>query len=99
MSQQPPSTRGSTQGTIIWDPNAPYSKVFGKKRPGRVHRVGFECTPGSSASTSRMPSGTCNDPEHAGFVKFKKHVGKEFLRVYAKFDEIFALQVYSEHGL
>lgn len=99
MSQQPPSSRGSTQGTILWDPNDPYSKVLGKERPGRVRVLGFGCRPSSSTSTSRMPYGTCNDPQHAQFDEFRRYVDKEFQRLFAKFDEAFASQVHLEHGL
>jgi hypothetical protein len=62
MAQQPQSTRGSTQGTIYWDPNDAYSKVFGKELPGRVRGLGKVIPPTSSTWTlSLMPSGTCND--------------------------------------
>ncbi|KAE8009216.1 hypothetical protein FH972_005665 [Carpinus fangiana] len=72
MAQEPPSTQGSSQGTIYWALNDPYSKVLSKERSGRVNGVGSVCIPLSSASTSRMPLGTCNDPEHAGIENLKK---------------------------
>jgi hypothetical protein len=72
MAQEPPSTQGSSQGTIYWALNDPYSKVLGKERSGRVNGVRFVHIPRSSGSTSRMPLGTCNDLEHAGIENLKK---------------------------
>jgi hypothetical protein len=73
MAQKPPSTQGSSQGTIYWALNDLYSKVLGKEWFGRVCEVGSMRIPWSSASTLRMPLGTCKDPEHAGIENlFKK---------------------------
>jgi hypothetical protein len=72
MAQEPPSTQGSSQGTIYWALNDPYSKVLGKERFGCVNGVESVRIPRSSASTSRMLLGTCNDSEHAGIENFKK---------------------------
>ena len=100
MAQEPPSTKGSTQGTIYWVLNDPYSKVLGKKRFGHAHRVGFVHIPWSSASTSLMPLGICNDPEHTGIENFKKNVGLNFQRMFKRLDEMFSMpSVNSKHGL
>jgi hypothetical protein len=72
MAQEPPLTQWSSQGTIYWAFNDPYSKVLGKERAGRVRGVGSMRIPRSSASTSHMLLGTCNDPEHAGTENLKK---------------------------
>jgi hypothetical protein len=56
--------------------------------------------PLSSASTSRMPLGTCNDPEHVGIENLKKNVGLDFQRVFKRLDEMFSMpSVNSKHGL
>ncbi|XP_062163362.1 uncharacterized protein LOC133870292 [Alnus glutinosa] len=83
MAQQPQSTRGSTQGTISWDPNDVYSKVFGKEKPGHVRGLGKGIPPKSSAWTSSlMPKGTCNDPAHSNFDAFRKEVAMDFEKVF-----------------
>jgi hypothetical protein len=100
MAQEPPSTQGSSQGTIYWALNDPYSKVLGKEQFGRVRGVASVRIPRSSASTSRMPLGTCNDPEHAGIENFKKNVGLDFQRVFKRLDKMFLMpSVNSKHGL
>ncbi|XP_062161020.1 uncharacterized protein LOC133868217 [Alnus glutinosa] len=83
MAQQLQSTRGSTQGTISWDPNDVYSKVFGKEKPGHVRGLGKGIPPKSSAWTSSlMPKGTCNDPAHSNFDAFRKEVAMDFEKVF-----------------
>ena len=100
IAQEPLSTQGSSQGTIYWALIDPYSKVLGKERSGHVRGVGSVCIPGSSASTSRMPLGTCNDPEHAGTENLKKNVGLDFQQVFKRLDEMFLMpSVNSKHGL
>jgi hypothetical protein len=72
MAQEPPSTQGSSQGTIYWALNDPYSKVLGKEWSGHVRGIGSVRIPRSSTSISHMPLGTCNDPEHAEIENFQK---------------------------
>jgi hypothetical protein len=88
MAQEPPSTQGSSQGTIYWALNDPYSKVLGKERSGYVHRVGSVRIPRSSASTSRMPLSTCNDPEYAGIENLKKKKKKCWIGLSTSVQEI-----------
>jgi hypothetical protein len=72
MAQGPPLTQRSSHGTIYWALNDPYSKGLGKEQSGHVRGVGSVCIPRSSTSTSHMPLGTCNDPEHEGIGNLKK---------------------------
>ena len=57
---------------FYWVLNDPFSKVLGKERSGHVRGVGFVRILRSSASTSRILLGTCNDPEHVGIKNLKK---------------------------
>lgn len=99
MAQQPQSTRGSTQGTISWDPNDAYSKVFGKEKPGCVRGLGKGIPPKSSAWTSSlMPKGTCNDPAHSFLDAFRKEVALDFEKVFQQLHAAGLSQVNSKDG-